>query len=79
MANALGFVFPERCLASLQEVAKSNENFVDNKSMGARKGQPERIAIKMLGTCVTVLFGDRLEMPSSSYPISTSKGELKLA
>lgn len=70
-------LFPERCLASLQEVTKWKENSGDNKSR-AREGQPKRISIKMLGTCSTVIW-DRLEMRSSSYPISTSKGELKLA
>lgn len=45
-------VIEERCLASLQEVTKSNKNLGDNKSRGG-EGQPERIAAKML---ITVLL-----------------------
>lgn len=40
-------LFPERCLAFLHEVTKSNVSLGDNKSRGG-EGQPERIAIKML-------------------------------
>jgi len=62
-------VFPERCLASLQEVTKSNENSGDNKSRGG-EGQPKRIAIKMLSTCITVLFETDLKCtpPATQFP-----------
>lgn len=57
-------------LASLQEVTKSNDNLGDNKSRG-REGQPERMAIKTLSTCITVLFETALKCtpPATQFPL----------
>lgn len=68
--RSLRTVFPERCLASFQEITKSNEKLGDNKSNG-REGQPGRIAIKMLRTYVALLFETDLKCtpPATQFPL----------
>lgn len=57
-------VTEERSSVFLQEVTESDEDFGDDKSRCGEK-QPERIAIKMLMTCIAVLFEtNRLEIQS---------------
>lgn len=67
---SLRTVFPERCLASFQQITKSNENLGDNKGRG-REGQPERVAIKMLSTCIALLFETDLKCtpPAMQFPL----------